>query len=86
VRGANASADRGQGLNNAMKDASDIVDAIKVAFAGKKTLSETISAYEDEMRPRGAKEVALSLEQAVKTRDWASVKDSPIFKIGHSKA
>ncbi|KAL8747115.1 MAG: hypothetical protein Q9190_000978 [Brigantiaea leucoxantha] len=73
---------RGQGLNNAVKDASDIVDAIKAAVYEEKTLQEAVSEYEAEMKPRGAKEVALSLEQALKARDMNTLKDSPLFKLG----
>ncbi|KAL8897693.1 MAG: hypothetical protein Q9192_002447 [Flavoplaca navasiana] len=73
---------RGQGLNNAIKDASDIVDAIKDATSGAKTLKDAILAYEAEMKPRGASEVALSLEQALKGRDKNTIKDSPLFKLG----
>jgi hypothetical protein len=74
--------ERGQGLNNAIKDASDLVDAIKAVKGGTTTLEEAITAYETEMKPRGAKEVALSLEQALKARDKDTIKDSPIFKLG----
>jgi 2-polyprenyl-6-methoxyphenol hydroxylase-like FAD-dependent oxidoreductase len=74
--------ERGQGLNNAIKDASDIVDAIKAATAGETTQREAITTYEAEMKPRGAKEVELSLEQALKARDANTIKDSPLFKHG----
>ncbi|CAI6237290.1 unnamed protein product [Periconia digitata] len=73
---------RGQGLNNAIKDASDLVDAIKAVLAGQKSLGHAIAEYEAEMKPRGAKEVALSLEQALKAKDMSTLKDSPIFKVG----
>jgi len=69
-------------LNNALKDASDIVDAIKKVVAGEKSLANAIADYEAEMKPRGAKEVALSLEQALKARDKETLKDSPIFTHG----
>lgn len=74
--------ERGQGLNNAMKDASDLVDAFKRAFSGTCTLHDAITTYEQEMRPRGSKEVALSYEQAVKARDQSTILDSPIFRLG----
>ncbi|KAK4543969.1 hypothetical protein LTR36_004743 [Oleoguttula mirabilis] len=77
---------RGQGLNNAMRDASDLVDAVKLAVCGKQTLAEVVTAYEAEMRPRGAREVALSLEQARKTRDWETVMEGPVFKQGYRRA
>lgn len=77
--------DRGQGLNNAMADARHLVDAIVSAVDEKTTLSEAITAYEDEMRPRGAKEVKLSYQQAVASRNFDTIANSPIFKVGHAK-
>lgn len=74
--------ERGQGLNNAMKDAASLVEAICSVTMGEKTLTEVITAYEDEMKPRGAKEVMLSLEQALKARDQKTLKDSPLFQQG----
>jgi hypothetical protein len=79
---ANFQTERGQGLNNAIKDASDLVDAIKAVVVGQKSLDNAITAYEAEMKPRGAKEVALSLEQALKAREMSTIRDSPIFKVG----
>ncbi|KAK3645381.1 hypothetical protein LTR56_009108 [Elasticomyces elasticus] len=77
---------RGQGLNNAIKDASDLVDAIKLVVSGEQSLGDLITAYEEEMRPRGAKDVALSLEQAEKSRDWDRLMSSPIFQVGFSRS
>ena len=69
-----------------MKDASDLVDALKVAVVEReKTLLDVITAYEEELRPRGTNEVALSYEQAKKTRNPKTVKDAPSFRIGHSR-
>jgi hypothetical protein len=48
----------------------------------EQTLEDSITAYEAEMKPRGAKEVALSLEQALMARDKDTIKDSPIFRHG----
>lgn len=78
--------DRGQGLNNAMADARLLVDAIVSAVVEKTaTLSEAVTAYEDEMRPRGAKEVKLTYQQAVASRDFSTIANSPIFRVGHAK-
>lgn len=77
--------DRGQGLNNAMADARHLVDAIISVVVEKKSLSEAITEYEAEMRPRGAKEVMLSYSQAVASRDFDTIAHSPIFKVGHAK-
>lgn len=79
---AHASADRSQGLNNAFQDAAAIFDAVKATVAGNSTLKSGITAYEEEMRPRGAKEVALSLETAKQTSD---VLNSPMFTLGLRK-
>lgn len=68
-----------------MKDASDLVDAVKAAALGVRTLSAAVTAYEEEMRPRGAKEVALSLQQAEKSKDWDDFMNAPIFKYGHNR-
>jgi 2-polyprenyl-6-methoxyphenol hydroxylase-like FAD-dependent oxidoreductase len=66
-----------------MKDAANVVDAIKEAcLTQKQTLKDAIDAYESEMKPRGVREVNLSLEQALKASDSKAIKDSPIFKIG----
>lgn len=78
--------DRGQGLNNAMADARFLVDAVVSVVNDKKTtLGEAVTAYEDEMRPRGAKEVKLTYAQAVASRDFDKVYNSPIFTVGHAK-
>lgn len=66
-----------------MKDAANLVDAIKAALSNHKwTLKDAIDAYESEMKPRGVREVNLSLEQARKASNSKAIKDSPIFKIG----
>lgn len=66
-----------------MKDASSLVDVIKEALSTRgKTLKDAIDAYESEMKPRGVREVNLSLEQARKASNAKAIKDSPIFKIG----
>lgn len=66
-----------------MKDAANLVDAIKAAIVTRETtLKDAIDAYESEMKPRGTREVNLSLEQARKASNSKEIKDSPIFKIG----
>ena len=66
-----------------MKDAANLVDAIKDALiTQKQTLGDAIDTYENEMKARGVREVNLSLEQARKASDSKAIKDSPIFKIG----
>jgi len=61
--------DRGQGLNNAVKDASEVVDALTGVYKEHSPLKDVIDAYEAEMIPRGATEVRLSRELAEKRTD-----------------
>lgn len=66
-----------------MKDAANVVDAIKRALITREqTLKSAIDVYESEMKSRGVKEVNLSLEQALKASNSKDIKDSPIFRIG----
>lgn len=67
-----------------MQDAAEIVDAVKLAVSRKTTLKEAITGFEESMRPRGARDVALSLESATKTR-ISDLMESPMFKIGLQK-
>jgi hypothetical protein len=67
-----------------MQDAAEIVDAVKMAHSRESMLKEAVSAYEDRMRPRGAQDVALSLETAIKTLA-SDLKESPMFKFGLHK-
>lgn len=73
--------DRGQGLNNAMQDASNLVDAL-TDHAARAYLGEAIDAYEAEMRERASKEVQISKEQATKSSDWKTFMDTPMVRIG----
>ncbi|KAK6221020.1 hypothetical protein LQW54_001592 [Pestalotiopsis sp. IQ-011] len=79
--------DRGQGLNNALADADHIVSALKMAVLDETcSLQKAVSAYEDDMRPRGGKEVELSLEQALRSKNVRSMaEDAPIFRVGHAR-
>lgn len=76
---------RGQGLNNAVKDASDLVDAIQAAVTATKSLHEAVTAYEEEMKPRGVKEVDMSLEQAKASRKVETWKESSVYRFGHGR-
>ena len=67
-----------------MQDAAEIVDAVKAAVSGTSFLSDAITAYEDRMRPRGARDVALSLETASKLL-VSELRESPMFKVGLQK-
>jgi len=45
-------------------------------------LQQVISAYEEEMIPRGSEEVKCSLENSFMLHDWEKVKESPVFRNG----
>lgn len=75
---------RGQALNNAIMDAAMVVQAIKKARENQRDLADTIQEYEDEMRPRGSREVDMTLEvmHSLQRRDFAT---SPLFRFGFKK-
>lgn len=78
---------RGQGLNNCIRDAKELVDAIVCSVTSLENvnpspISETIATYEKSMISRGAAEVRLSKEQTEKEHDWEEFQTSPIMKIG----
>ena len=77
--------DRGQGLNNALEDAARYVSTLSDVFAGKQALSDAIAAYDEEMRPRGAAEIATTQKQAFAMHHWDAMMDSPIAKHGFQK-
>jgi 2-polyprenyl-6-methoxyphenol hydroxylase-like FAD-dependent oxidoreductase len=76
--------DRGQGLNNAMRDVAELFDAIKQVISGLVTLETAITSYETAMRPRGVRDVELSLESAKKMH-LSDLMDSPFVKMGFTK-
>ena len=77
--------DRGQGLNHAVCDAANLVDAILSIDRGAESLKVAITAYDEELVKRGAAEVNLSVKNALMVHDWDSVMDSPAMKHGIKK-
>ena len=71
-------------MNNAMQDAGDLVDAVKTVVLGKVLLKDAVSGNDDAMRPRGARDVELSLETATKLL-VSNLRESPMFKVGLQK-
>jgi hypothetical protein len=72
-------ADRGQGLNHAICDASHFVEAMKKVVAGGH-LKDAITAYSDEVVKRGAEEVLISKQNALMMLNWDQLMNSPIIK------
>ncbi|KAG9199893.1 hypothetical protein G6514_007793 [Epicoccum nigrum] len=73
---------RGQGLNNALQDASNFVSTIVSVSKGSATLAEAVQAYDDEVLERGQTEMDISLKQSYFIHDWETLSQSPMFKIG----
>lgn len=64
-------ADRGQGMNNAVVDASKYVHALTSLNRGESTsLGDVISRYDTEVISRGAKEVEVSQAQTERTHEF----------------
>lgn len=75
---------RGQGLNNAIMDAARLVEAIKRVVDEKKARNEAVQEYEDEMRPRGTREVETTLDTML--AQWQrDLTKSPLFTIGFNR-
>jgi 2-polyprenyl-6-methoxyphenol hydroxylase-like FAD-dependent oxidoreductase len=73
--------DRGQGANNAFKDAREYVMAM-VAVQNGMPLNHAMQKYQDEVVARGAKEVALSRDQTVATHNIAMLPQAPTATYG----
>ncbi|KAL9074951.1 MAG: hypothetical protein Q9157_004180 [Trypethelium eluteriae] len=78
-------ADRGQGLNNALEDAARYVSILADVHEGKQSLPDAISAYDDEMRMRGATEIDVTWKNAYALHHFDALMDSPIAKHGVTK-
>lgn len=84
---ADMSVDRGQGLNHAIQDASNLVAAIKCTVQEGDDLGEKITAYDAEMLERGSTEIKISLAQTLAMQDWDKFINSVLVKgIGLRRA
>lgn len=77
---------RGQGLNQALKDSLELFNAIKKYWKypdfGIVDRKAALDAYEEEMIARGGAEVRLSEENSYMMHDWAKVTESVSVKQG----
>lgn len=67
-----------------MRDVAELFGAIKKTISGQVTLETGITSYETAMRPRGVRDVELSLETAKKMR-LSDLMESPFVKMGFAK-
>lgn len=74
--------DRGQGLNHCLYDISRMLNTLQKARAGESTLKDVITAYDEEVVPRGAEEVSCAVENGFMLHDWKKIQESPVFRDG----
>ncbi|OCK81540.1 FAD/NAD(P)-binding domain-containing protein [Lepidopterella palustris CBS 459.81] len=73
---------RGQGANNAFRDAFVFVQAMKQVRSGECRLKEAVDAYDKDVVERGMKEVQISKSQTFFTHDWERFTTSPVMTMG----
>ncbi|KAI8235454.1 hypothetical protein K4K55_004263 [Colletotrichum sp. SAR 10_96] len=73
---------RGQGLNNALQDAGNLVKAITAVQEGRQTLAAAIDAYDAEVYQRGKREIEISEESMFGLHHYSAIKGSPIDRMG----
>lgn len=74
---------RGQGLNNALNDAYNLVATIKTMNLENR--AEAIQEYSQEVAERGSKEVQLALKSGEMMMDYKNFPNSAIMKQGLRK-
>lgn len=74
--------DRGQGANNAVRDSERFVKAMMAVKDGKKTLTQAVNDYDEDVITRGSEEVEVSRIQTDALHDHANFFNSPIMKHG----
>jgi 2-polyprenyl-6-methoxyphenol hydroxylase-like FAD-dependent oxidoreductase len=73
---------RGQGLNNALMDASNFVDVMRRVCEGEVDLAQAVTGYDEEVLGRGKEEMEVSLKQSLFVHNWDTLMQSPMVKIG----
>ncbi|KAL8731725.1 MAG: hypothetical protein Q9181_004193 [Wetmoreana brouardii] len=76
---------RGQGLNHAVCDCGNLLEAIRSIHSNVKDAKEAITAYDEELVKRGADEVNMSVKNALMVHQWDLVMQSPAMKEGIKK-
>jgi 2-polyprenyl-6-methoxyphenol hydroxylase-like FAD-dependent oxidoreductase len=77
---------RGQGLNNALQDATMLVDEFKAVKVGQKSLADAVVAYEKKMRSRASMEIPISIAHARMVRSFDTLMEAPFFMHGMNKS
>ena len=66
-------------MNHAICDATNVVAAVEKVRDGKASLKEAITAYDEEVVPRGKDEVLVSRQSAFMMLDWNQLQNSPLM-------
>ena len=73
---------RGQGLNNCLNDAYNLVTGLIEVSKGEKTVDCFLTEYGEEVVDRGSAEVAMSKKQSMMLHEWEMFMNSPVMKMG----
>lgn len=76
---------RGQGLNQALQDASDLVDEFVAVQKGDVSLKDAVVRYETAMRERALTEIPVSIAQAQMIHNFDTLMEAPFFKHGMNR-
>ena len=71
--------DRGQGLSNAIADATKLCKALQDHVYAGMPIEKVLAAYESEVVVRGRNAVISSTENSMLVTDWARVRESALF-------
>ena len=79
--------DRGQGLNNAITDAAELLVQLRsMKMQTHAELAAAVRRYETDLWPRGEEAVLASLENTIAVHDWTTMMQSPLFTAGVARA
>jgi 2-polyprenyl-6-methoxyphenol hydroxylase-like FAD-dependent oxidoreductase len=78
--------DRGQGLNNAINDAAQLIQQLRdIDHTSPSAIAAAVTRYDEEVQQRGKKAVLSSLENSMMVHDWDRLKESAVFTRGMQK-
>ncbi|TAQ87030.1 hypothetical protein B7494_g4654 [Chlorociboria aeruginascens] len=77
---------RGQGLNNAITDAADLLQHLRnMKEPTPFELAAAVKRYEAELVPRGNEAVLASNDNTNAVHNWVTMMDSPLFRAGPAR-